>query len=112
MFFLEHGFDREIHTKAPRAPAELEVKPGMELPEQIGVAVGVLVNQQKSDALHWVRDVLSSAAEERKAWEDADEARKTLAAAENPEGEAAVEDPEAETPKPPSIRKYSLTHEG
>jgi replication fork protection complex subunit Tof1/Swi1 len=104
IFFLEHGFDREIHTRAPRAPAELEVKPGMELPEQIGVAVGVLVNQQKSDALHWVRDVLSSAAEERKAWEDAAEAQKALVAAED--NEAATEDPEAETSKAPSICTY------
>ena len=106
LFFLDHGYDREIHTKAPRPPAELEVKPGMELPDQIGVAVGVLVNQQKSDALHWVRDVLSSAAEERKAWEDAAEAQKSLVTAETPENEVTAEDPEAETPKVPSIRKH------
>jgi replication fork protection complex subunit Tof1/Swi1 len=107
IFFLEHGYDREIHTRAPRAPAELEVKPGMELPDQIGVAVGVLVNQSKSDALRWVRDVLTSAAEERKAWEEAAEAQKALVtdADERPEGEAA-ENPDAETSKPPSICKY------
>lgn len=104
IFFLEHGYDREIHTRAPRAPAELEVKPGMELPDQIGVAVGVLVNQSKSDALRWVRDVLTSAAEERKAWEEAAEAQKSLVTDTN--GEAAAEDPEAETSKPPSICKY------
>ncbi|KAH6859079.1 timeless protein-domain-containing protein [Alternaria rosae] len=104
IFFLEHGYDREIHTRAPRAPAELEVKPGMELPDQIGVAVGVLVNQSKSDALRWVRDVLTSAAEERKAWEEAAEAQKALVAdvEERPEGEAA-EVPDTETSKPPSI---------
>jgi replication fork protection complex subunit Tof1/Swi1 len=79
----------------------------MEKPEQIGVAVGVLVNQQKSDALHWVRDVLNSAVEERKAWEDADAARKELAAAEAPEGKAASENPEAEPPRAPSICEYS-----
>ncbi|KAI4613008.1 Topoisomerase 1-associated factor 1 [Alternaria sp. BMP 0032] len=104
IFFLEHGYDREIHTRAPRAPAELEVKPGMELPDQIGVAVGVLVNQSKSDALRWVRDVLTSAAEERKAWEEAAEAQKALVAdvEERPEGEAP-ENPDTETSKPPSI---------
>ncbi|KAI4930870.1 Topoisomerase 1-associated factor 1 [Alternaria infectoria] len=104
IFFLEHGFDREIHTRAPRAPAELEVKPGMELPDQIGVAVGVLVNQSKSDALRWVRDVLTSAAEERKAWEEAAKAQKALVAnvEERPEGEA-TKNPDAETSKPPSI---------
>jgi replication fork protection complex subunit Tof1/Swi1 len=106
IFFLEHGYDREIHTRAPRAPAELEVKPGMELPDQIGVAVGVLVNQSKSDALRWVRDVLVSAAEERKAWEEAAEAQKALVT--GAEGDAAAEDPEDETSKPPSICMYDF----
>lgn len=106
LFFLEHGYDREVPVKAPRAPAELEVKPGMEPPEQIGVAVSVLVNQSKSDALRWVRDVLTSAAEERKAWEEAEEAQKILTEGmERPEGETEAENPEAETPKPPSIGK-------
>ena len=78
----------------------------MELPDQIGVAVGVLVNQSKSDHLRWVRDVLTSAAEERKAWEEAAEAQKALVtdAEERPEGETVAE-PDAETSKPPSICK-------
>ena len=108
LYFLEHGHDREVFTRAPRPPAELEVKPGMERPDQIGVAVGVLVNQQKSDALHWVRDVLTSATEERKAWENADQARKELAAIKVSESTVAAEDINAEAPTPPSIRKYSL----
>jgi replication fork protection complex subunit Tof1/Swi1 len=107
-FFLEHGYDREIITRTPRAPAELEVKPGMELPEQIGVAVGVLINQSKLDALQWIRAVLTSAAEERKAWEDAEEARRTLLVAERLEGEDVPEDAEAENLKPPLIRKCKI----
>ena len=107
IFFLEHGYDRELPTRTPRAPAELEVKPGMEKPEQIGVAVGVLVNQQKSDALRWVKDVLNSAVDERKSWEDMEEARKA-AIAEMAGDEAPAEDADSETPKPPSISK-SLT---
>ncbi|KAF2280144.1 topoisomerase 1-associated factor 1 [Westerdykella ornata] len=108
LFFLEHGYDRVMPTRAPRAPAEVEVKPGMEKPEQIGVAVGVLVNQNKSDAIQWVRDVLSSALEERKAWEAMEEARKQAAAAALEGGEADPSDvregeQEAETVKPPSI---------
>ncbi|KAF2200928.1 timeless-domain-containing protein [Delitschia confertaspora ATCC 74209] len=102
IFYLEHGYDREVTVRAPRAPAELEVKPGMEKEDQIGVAVGVLVNQQKSDHLHWVRDILSTAAEERQAWEVADEARKATAA--NAEGEPAAEkNSEDDQPKAPSI---------
>jgi replication fork protection complex subunit Tof1/Swi1 len=107
IFFLEHGHDRELPSRTPRAPAELEVKPGMKTSEQVGVAVSVLVNQQKSDALRWVRDILTSAAEERKAWEDADEARKALAVAERPEGEDVLEDTDAEHSKAPSIRMYT-----
>jgi replication fork protection complex subunit Tof1/Swi1 len=103
LFFLEHGHDRELPTRIPRAPAELEVKPGMEKPEQVGVAVGVLVNQQKSDALHWVRDTLISAVEEREAWEGADAARKELAATEAPESETVSEGLNTESPTPPSI---------
>lgn len=76
----------------------------MEKPEQIGVAVGILVNQSKSDALHWVRDVLTSAVEERKAWEDMQMAQKEIAAAANSKGENPAEE-EAETPEPPSICK-------
>jgi replication fork protection complex subunit Tof1/Swi1 len=108
-FFLEHGYDREVTAKTPRAPAELEVKPGMERPEQIGVAVGVLINQSKSDALQWIREVLTVAVDERKAWEDADEARKALAAAERPEGEETPEEHETETSKPPPIRKWKTS---
>jgi replication fork protection complex subunit Tof1/Swi1 len=108
MYYLEHGYDRELPTRMPRAPAELEVKPGLEKPEQIGVAVGVLVNQQKSDSLRWLREVLTAAMEERKAWEDMEEARKQTAALSLPEGEVvAEEDPESEPPKPPSIRRSS-----
>ncbi|KAF2000121.1 timeless-domain-containing protein [Amniculicola lignicola CBS 123094] len=101
LFFLEHGYNREMPVRAPRAPAELEVKPGMEQPDQIGVAVGVLVNQNKSDALRWLREVLTSAVEERKAWEDMEEARKMVADAER--GENAEEAQDVEPPKPPSI---------
>jgi replication fork protection complex subunit Tof1/Swi1 len=102
-FFLEHGYEREVTTRAPRAPAELEVKPGVEKPERIGVAVAVLVNQHKSDALRWVREILTSAIEERKAWEDMEEARKEVASAEDPEVEPSTEVQETDPPQPPSI---------
>lgn len=109
MFYLEHGYEREVTVRIPRPPAELEVKGSMELPEQIGVAVGVLVNQSKSDALRWVREVLASAVEERKAWEDADEARISLEAMAIPEGEEGEQLPSTETerPLPPSIREFT-----
>ncbi|KAF2084832.1 timeless-domain-containing protein [Saccharata proteae CBS 121410] len=76
LFYLEHGHEKEIATRAPRPPAELEVKGDLDQDAQIGVAVSLLINQNKSDHLAWAKKVLSSAAEERKAWEYAKEARK------------------------------------
>jgi len=78
MYYLEHGYDRELPKKTYRAPAELEIKPGMDLEQQIGVAVSVLINQSKSDLLTWIKGVLSSASDERKSWEDMDAARRTV----------------------------------
>lgn len=78
VFFLEHGHERVPERRFPRAAAELEVKPGMEQDQQIQVAVSILVNQSKFDILAWVKDKISRAVEERKAWEDASAARTML----------------------------------
>jgi replication fork protection complex subunit Tof1/Swi1 len=107
VFYLEHGYDREV-AKNPRPPAELEIKPGMGWDEQLGVAVGVLINQNKSDAIAWVKIIISSAKEEREAWQAANVARKAAARAETRDDEkmAAVpptEEEENEGPAAPSI---------
>jgi replication fork protection complex subunit Tof1/Swi1 len=119
-YFLEHGYDREVPVKQKRAPAELEVKPGMELEEQIGVVVSILINQGKADVLAWVKDELNKAATERQSWLDLHTAQKTVeqqskAPLPPPRGEAdqifeSVElrpsqdaDTEADTPRCPSI---------
>ena len=110
IYFLEHGHDQEVPKRIPRPPAELEVKPGMEKEEQIGVAVGVLVNQNKSDALRWLREVLTDAAQERRDWEDMEEARKEEALGTSGEptpqdpAPQAEQTPTSEPPKAPSIR--------
>lgn len=70
LYFLTHGIDQEVVKKAPRPPAELEVKPGMSHEEEIGVAVGVLIDQGKLDALQWIKHTLANAADERKSWQD------------------------------------------
>lgn len=80
-YYLEHGHEKEVITRAPRPPAELEVKGDMDKHGQIGVAVSLLINQNKSDHLAWVKKVLSSAAEERSAWKQEQEARKAMAPA-------------------------------
>lgn len=75
LFYLEHGFEKKVHKSSPKLPAELEVKPGMDKDQQLGVAVSLLINQSKSDHLEWVRGVLTSASAERKNWEDDAETR-------------------------------------
>ncbi|TKX26420.1 hypothetical protein C1H76_1382 [Elsinoe australis] len=70
LFFLEYGYEKEVIKAAPRAPAEMEIKPGMDHLAEIGVAVGALINQGKLDALAWVKTVLNNAVDERRSWED------------------------------------------
>lgn len=105
IYYLEHGYDREVPKKAPRPAAELEVKPGMEQDEQIGVAVSILINQSKSDALAWLKDVLSSAASDRKAWEESEVALASDdSATRHPEGSPSPRPVQDEVrPKAPSI---------
>ncbi|KAI9833135.1 MAG: hypothetical protein M1819_003757 [Sarea resinae] len=68
LYYLEYGYEKQT-LKTPRIPAELEVKPGMELKEQIGIAVSVLLDQNKNDSLNWLKNVLTTAADERQSWE-------------------------------------------
>lgn len=120
IFYLENGYDMEITKARPRPPAELMVKPGMDHEQQIAVAVSVLLNQGKLDALAWVKDVLSSAAEDRRSWEDLHASIEDSANADNPNAEnentdgATSQDPDApvasvepaiqaDKPKPPFI---------
>jgi replication fork protection complex subunit Tof1/Swi1 len=110
VFYLEHGYDNVVQ-KVPRPPAELEVRPGMGWDQQIGVAVSVLINQSKSDALAWIKSQLANAREERQSWADAEEARRALntektKSAETLEGteeDKAVPSTEDDVPLPPSI---------
>ncbi|KAI4729499.1 timeless-domain-containing protein [Aureobasidium sp. EXF-10728] len=118
IFYLENGYDMEITRARPRPPAELMVKPGLSQEEQIAVAVSVLVNQGKLDALAWVKDCLHSAAEDRKSWEDLHDAQVSIEdaanresentnGADNQDSEASVETAEpvnqADKPKAPFI---------
>ena len=112
LFFLENGYDVEVKKAAPRAAAEVEVKPGMTYEEQIGVAVGALLNLGKLDSVAWVKTVLEKASEERRSWEDQESAMSSLKRPiENPvqltEDDADKNTPavsaQEERPKAPSI---------
>ena len=69
-FYLQHGFEKVIERRAPRPPAELEIKKTVDEEKRVGVAVAILIGQAKQDAVEWIKAQLKRAAEERQAWED------------------------------------------
>ena len=108
VYYLEHGHEMEMHKKAPRVPADLEVKPGLEKEEQLRVAISALINQSKSDLLAWVKSVLSNAATERKAWEDSQYANATnFSSANRHEADGRVESLFGSQERPPEQAEVS-----
>ena len=100
MFYLENGFDRVIEKRAPRPPAEMEVKASLEEAKRVGVVVSLLLEQGKGDAIEWVKRELKSAVEERQAWLDGNSTRSALAEEGregNDVGASNVESPPAPT---------------
>lgn len=105
--YLEYGYEKQVSTAKPRAAAELEVKPGMEWEEQIGVVVGAMLDRNEGEHLTWLMSQLSSAESERRSWEGANTALVQSVEtdpAQEPDATSAVE---LEQPKPPSICKCS-----
>lgn len=70
MFYLQNGFERVVEKRAPRPPAELEIKPSVPQEQRIGIATSMLIEQAKADELEWIKKQLQAAATERQAWED------------------------------------------
>lgn len=93
--FLEHGYEKPVTTTTPRPGAELEFKRATERDEQIGIAVSVLIDKQQTEHLQWLKDQLTSALNERQAWENVDKAM-----AHTTEGAADGEAGEDSTNKP------------
>lgn len=97
VYYLEHGYEKETANVIPRAPAELEVKPGVEIDQQIGIAVSILLNQGKADAVEWIKQVLSSAVSERDSWEKERQTRRSTDQ-ENGETDVATQESSSELP--------------
>jgi replication fork protection complex subunit Tof1/Swi1 len=73
--YLEYGYEKQtISTSTPKAAAELDFRHIVEQDQQIAIAVGVLLDKELSHHVKWVRDQLSSAESERRAWESAEKA--------------------------------------
>jgi replication fork protection complex subunit Tof1/Swi1 len=106
--YLEYGYEKQTVKSMPRAAAELEVKPGKEWEDQIGVVVGAMLDSSEGEHLQWIKSQLFSAESERRSWEEAHAALPSVE--KDPFAEADETQPvEAEQPKPPSICRSRLT---
>lgn len=75
MFYLQNGFEKVVEKRAPRPPAELEIKGSVPAQQRVAVAVSMLVEQAKSSEVGWIKTMLQKAVEERRAWQDEQTAR-------------------------------------
>ncbi|KFY38692.1 hypothetical protein V494_04264 [Pseudogymnoascus sp. VKM F-4513 (FW-928)] len=96
--FFQYGYEMQTIESKARAAAELEVKPGFEWEQQIGVVVGALLDRNEGHLLEWLKSQLSSAEIERISWEGAG---KPVQSVETDAGETSAVP--ADPPKAPSI---------
>ncbi|KAH6684327.1 timeless protein-domain-containing protein [Halenospora varia] len=98
--FLEYGYEKQTVTTKPRAAAELQVKPGKEFDEQIGIVVSALLDKNEADHVSWVKEHLFTSERERRSWEGMNAA---LQADANDPFNEETPAPTTEPAKPPSI---------
>ncbi|KAI5461328.1 timeless protein-domain-containing protein [Mariannaea sp. PMI_226] len=82
-FFLEYGYERQTVAAASKARpgAELVFKNTEEKDRQVAIVVGALLDKNHGDLVDWVKQILTKAESERRAWSTAEEA---MASAEQP----------------------------
>ena len=103
VFYLQNGFEVVVERRAPRPPAELEVKASVvEVGRRVGVAVSVLVELGRGEAVEWVKREIRGAVEERRAWEEERAARAGVES-QVEGGEMPVEDTGAAVASAPTI---------
>ncbi|KAJ8128139.1 hypothetical protein O1611_g5496 [Lasiodiplodia mahajangana] len=95
--YLEFGYEKQtLSTTQSRPGAELEFRHLVERDQQIAIAVGVLLDKNLAHHIKWVKDQLSNAIEERKAWEAAEKAISSVESSEttgHPEEATATKEP-------------------
>jgi len=84
-YYLQHGFDKVVEKKAPRPPAELEVKRSVVGSDRIAVVVTVMLEKGMQHAVEWVKKDIKRAVEERQAWENEHSMREEMAGDEGAE---------------------------
>ncbi|KAI1470011.1 timeless-domain-containing protein [Daldinia caldariorum] len=101
--YLEYGYEKQtLSTSQPRPGAELEFRHIVDREQQIAIAVGVLLDKNLADHITWVKDQLSSAESEKRAWEAADKAMTSIEGGEK-EGEEQQEGDENRPKESPPI---------
>ncbi|KFG80939.1 drug resistance protein MdrA [Metarhizium anisopliae] len=102
-FFLEYGHERQTTSRSqPKPAAELEFKHTEERDEQVAIAVGALLDKNGSEHISWVRQVLSDAESERRAWTAAADAKRDAEAVFG--DDPAITDTEPKTPPVFSVK--------
>ncbi|KAM5342492.1 hypothetical protein ACJ41O_013458 [Fusarium nematophilum] len=97
-FFLEYGYERQTVTTASKARpgAELVFKNTEELDQQVGIVVGALLDKNQADHIAWLKQSLSEAEGERRAWATAEEAMSSVEPAQDgEEGRLTEREPKA-----------------
>ncbi|KAI3324942.1 timeless protein [Xylariaceae sp. AK1471] len=101
--YLEFGYEKQtLSTTQPRPGAELEFRHIIERDQQVAIAVGVLLDKNLAHHIKWVKDQLSNAMDERKAWESTEKAISSVGATET--AERSQEDAAAKEAPVVSIR--------
>ncbi|KAM3534017.1 hypothetical protein MY4038_002670 [Beauveria bassiana] len=97
-FFLEYGYEKQTSAARakPRPAAELVFKHTTEHDQQVGIAVGALLDKNESDHVQWLKKILSTAEIERRSWSNAND---ELLANDNPFDDAEM----AEVPPEPKL---------
>lgn len=105
--YLEYGYEKQtISTSNPKPAAELEFRHTVEPDRQVAIAVGVLLDKNLAHHVKWVRDQLSNAVTERRAWEQMEKAMPSVEA----DGEGSNTEQPSEsgpTKEAPLFGKYS-----
>ena|SRR5271156_140319 len=92
LYYLQNGEEYVKPTKAPRAAAELEVKPGRSIEDQIAVVVATLLDQ-KGEALDTLKTIIQNTITELKTWDQEAEARRLAAEEQGKEFEKLMRQP-------------------
>lgn len=102
--YLEYGYEKQTISSNPRPAAELEFKKTVEPGQEIAIAVGALLDKSQGDHIDWVKQQLSAAESERRAWEAAEKAMPSIESQDALADAGTSEEAAAKTAPPITVR--------